>query len=45
MDDSEYFALQKNVISYYESYYKNYDFEANRFQPLILLNEDSKDLV
>lgn len=45
MDDSEYFELQKNVIVYYESYYKNYDFEANRFQPLILLNEDSKDLV
>lgn len=45
MNDSEYRELQKNVIDFYESYYKDYDFEANRFQPLILLNEDSKDLI
>ena len=45
MNDSEYLVVQKNVIAYYESYYKDYDFEANRNQTLILLNEDSKDLV
>lgn len=45
MNDSEYRELQKNAIDFYESYYKDYDFEANRFQPLILLNEDSKDLI
>jgi len=45
MNDSEYSELQKNAIDFYESYYKDYDFEANRFQPLILLNEDSKDLI
>ena len=44
MSDSDYQELQKNVINYYDMFYKNYAFEANRFQPLILLNEDSKDL-
>ena len=45
MNDKEYLVLQKNVIAYYESYYKDYDFEANINQTIILLNEDSKDLI
>lgn len=41
----EYKQLQNNVMEYYKSFYEDYNFEANRNQTLILLNEDSKDLV
>lgn len=45
MSHQEYKQLQNNVKEYYKTFYQEYNFEANRFQPLILLNEDSKDLV
>ncbi len=45
MSQQEYKQLQNNVVEYYKTFYQEYNFEANRFQPLILLNEDSKDLV
>jgi len=45
MSYQEYKQLQDNVIEYYKTFYQVYNFEANRNQTLILLNEDSKDLV
>lgn len=45
INDSQYDELQKNVKEYYELYYRDFDFEAQRFQTLILLNEDIKDLI
>jgi hypothetical protein len=41
----DYQILRQNVILYYESYYKSYDFEKNRYKSLILLNEAINDLV
>ncbi|EAZ96241.1 ATPase [Flavobacteria bacterium BAL38] len=45
MSYTAYQELQKNVIDYYKTFYQDYDFESNRNKTLILLNEDSKDLI
>lgn len=45
IDEITYRRLQTSVVDYYQSYYKIYDLEANRFKKLILLNEDNKDLL
>lgn len=45
ISDAQFALLQRNVIEYYQTFYSSYDFENNRHKTLILLNEDSKDLI
>ncbi|MGX7668116.1 ATPase [Flavobacterium pedocola] len=45
MSEAEILHLRKNVVLYFESYYKAFDFEAKQTKELVLINEDIRDLV
>lgn len=45
LSEDEYNTLRKGAITYYNSYYKSFDFEEIRGNELVVLNETKRDIV
>lgn len=44
LDEVAYEKMRQNCLEYYEKYYKQFDFEKNRYSNITLVNEDKNDL-